>query len=139
MPPMRSAVVGAATLLGVTTILLACDDDELIAEVDAAVVDDGTQLAVVRAGRDVLGAVEQLDPDVVLLDMQIGNMGGMAACRNLRLESGAGRIPEQRIVLLLDRAADAFLAASAAADAHLVKPLDALELQRAVAGVVEPA
>jgi DNA-binding response OmpR family regulator len=129
---MRPASAAAASLPDVRTILLACDDADLTAEVDAALVDADTRLAQIRAGRDVLDAVAEVDPDVVLLDLQIGNMGGMAACRNLRLEEGAGRIPEQRIVLLLDRAADAFLAETAGADAHLVKPLDPLELQAAV-------
>ena len=129
---MRPGRSGTASLGVVRTILLACDDADLTAEVDAAPVDADTRLARVRAGRDVLDAIGEVDPDVVLLDLQIGNMGGMAACRNLRLEEGAGRIPEQRIVLLLDRAADAFLAQAAGADAHLVKPLDALELQSTV-------
>ena len=85
------------------TILLACDDDAIAAEVDAALVDDETRLAQVTAGHDVIGAVRTVDPDLVILDMQIGNMGGLAACRHLRLESGAGRIPSQRIVLLKPR------------------------------------
>ncbi|MBU6215009.1 MAG: response regulator [Acidobacteria bacterium] len=118
------------------TILLACDDDAIAAEVDAALVDDGTRLAQVTAGHDVIEAVRTVDPDLVILDMQIGNMGGLAACRHLRLESGAGRIPSQRIVLLLDRAADSLLAEQSGADARLVKPLDALRLQDVVADVL---
>ncbi len=118
------------------TILLACDDDAIAAEVDAALVDDETRLAQVTAGHDVIGAVRTVDPDLVILDMQIGNMGGLAACRHLRLESGAGRIPSQRIVLLLDRAADSLLAEQSGADARLVKPLDALRLQDVVAAVL---
>jgi len=47
-------------------------------------------------------------------------------------------IDDQRIVLLLDRDADAFLAESAEADAHLVKPLDSLGLQHVVAELLAP-
>ena len=118
------------------TILLACDDEAIAAEVDAALVDEDTRLARVTAGHDVIDAVRTVEPDLVLLDMQIGNMGGLAACRHLRLESGAGRIPSQRIVLLLDRAADSLLARQSGADAQLVKPLDALRLQDVVAAVL---
>jgi len=57
-------------------------------------------------------------------------MGGMATCLDLRLEQRAERIPAQRIVMLLDRDADAFLAHRAEADAWLVKPVDALVLRR---------
>jgi CheY-like chemotaxis protein len=120
----------------VRTILLASDDDALAAEVDASLVDADTRLARVTAGKDVVGAIEELACDVVLLDMQIGNMGGMAACRHLVLEAGAGRIPTQRIVLLLDRAADSLLAEQSGADAHLVKPIDVIELQDTVAGLL---
>ena len=39
-------------------------------------------------------------------------------------------MPDTRILLLLDREADKFLAKRAAADAELVKPLDAGTLRR---------
>jgi CheY-like chemotaxis protein len=59
-------------------------------------------------------------------------MGGMAACLDLRLEQRAERIPDQRIVMLLDRVADEWLAGQAEADAWLVKPIDPLALRRTV-------
>ena len=40
------------------------------------------------------------------LAQQIGNMGGIAACLNLRLEQRAGRLPEAKALILLDRDAD---------------------------------
>jgi DNA-binding response OmpR family regulator len=66
----------------------------------------------------------------VVLDLQIGNMGGMAACLDLRLEQRAERIPPQRVVMLLDREADVFLARRAEADAWIIKPVDPLALRR---------
>jgi DNA-binding response OmpR family regulator len=120
----------------VPVVLLATDADHLHDEVDAALADDATSVARVRAGQDVLPAVVELDPDVVLLDLQIGNMGGMAACLSLRLEEGAGRLERRPIVMLLDREADTFLARRAEADGWLVKPLDALGLRRATTAVL---
>ena len=64
--------------------------------------------------------------------MQIGNMGGIAVAIDLRLEVGAGRLPDTPILLLLDREADRFLAKRADADAELVKPIDAGTLRQAV-------
>jgi hypothetical protein len=58
-------------------------------------------------------------------------MGAVAVCLDLRLEAGAGRIDPQRVLLLLDRDADLFLARRSEADGWLIKPLDALRLQRA--------
>jgi len=84
----------------------------------------------VHAGAEVLAAVAAHEPTLVVLDLQIGNMGGMATCMDLRLEERADRIPAQRIVMLLDRDADTFLAQRAEADAWVVKPLDPLALRR---------
>jgi len=128
--------VALASLLAVTTVLLACDDDDLAATVDAAVVDATTRLARVTEGRQVLAAVDEVGADVVVLDLQIGNMGGMATCRDLRLESGAGRLAPQRIIVLCDRDADVFLARQSGADAWLVKPLDAIRLRSTIEQVL---
>jgi len=46
------------------------------------------------------------------------------------VEADAGRVPDTKILLLLDREADRFLAKRAAADAELVKPFDAGTLRR---------
>ena len=71
-----------------------------------------------------------LKPDLVILDMQIANMGGIAVAIELRLEEAAGRLDPSTIVLLLDREADQFVAQRADADATLVKPVDAGTLRR---------
>ena len=112
-----------------STILVATDADHVHDEVDAALGGDHTVIRV-HAGAEVLAAVAAHGPALVVLDLQIGNMGGMATCMDLRLEERADRIPAQRIVMLLDRDADTFLAQRAEADAWVVKPVDALVLRR---------
>jgi len=112
-----------------STVLVATDADHVHDEVDAALGGDH-QVVRVHAGAEVLAAVATHHPVLVVLDLQIGNMGGMATCLDLRLEERAGRIPAQRIVMLLDRDADAFLAQRAEADDWVVKPVDALLLRR---------
>ena len=87
-----------------------------------------------RRGIDVPRAVAELAPDLVMLDLQIGNMGGMATCMALRLESGAGRLPHVPVLMLLDRDADIFLARRSDADGWLIKPLDAFRLRKAADG-----
>jgi DNA-binding NarL/FixJ family response regulator len=123
------------TSSGVPNLLLATDADWVYDEVDAAL---GGAYTVYRvhAGEDVLPAVRQVDPVVVLLDLQIGNMGGMAACLNLRLEERAGRIEPRKVLMLLDRDADVFLAQQGESDGWLIKPLDAFRLRRAVQTVL---
>ena len=77
-------------------------------------------------------AVREQEPDVTVLDMQIGNMGGIAVSIDLRLEASAGRVPDVAILLLLDREADRFLAKRGDADAELVKPVDPATLRRTI-------
>ena len=66
-----------------------------------------------------------------MLDLQIGNMGGMAVATHLRAEVAMGRLPDTSILMLLDREADVFLARRSDADGWTVKPLDAFRLRRA--------
>lgn len=130
----RSAV---ASLAAMTDVLLATDDDAVFAEVEAALVDESTSITRVRSGQAVAGAVAEATPDLVVLDLQIGNMGGIAACLHLHHEAGADRLPSVPVLMLLDRQADVFLARRSGADGWVVKPLDAFSLRRAATAVLE--
>lgn len=114
-----------------TDILLATDADWLADDIEAAL--GGTHVVHrVRRGVDVVPTIAELDPDLVLLDLQIGNMGGVAACLAVRHAEGTGRVEERPVLLLLDREADVFLAQQADSDGWLVKPLDPFRVMRAV-------
>ena len=119
------------------SVLLATDADWIYDEVEAAIAGDGLTVYRVRAGVDVLPAIDEVEPDLVILDLQIGNMGGMAACMSIRHEEGMGRIPITAVMMLLDRAADTFLAHRADADGWLIKPLDSFRLRRAATVLLE--
>ncbi|MGE3620256.1 MAG: two-component system response regulator [Acidimicrobiia bacterium] len=114
------------------TVLIATDADSVFAQVDAVVGDDDTTVLRVRSGEVVRAAVAEYEPDLVVLDLQIGNMGGIAACLALRHEVGMDRLPVVPVLLLLDRPADVHLARRSAADGWIVKPLDPIRLRRAV-------
>ena len=120
-----------------TEVLLATDSDEVFAAVDSALADDDTTVYRVRRGQDVLPVVEQKSPDLVLLDLQIGNMGGVATCLMVRQEEGMDRLEKRPIALLLDRDADSFLARQSRADGWLVKPLDPLRLRKLARTLLE--
>ena len=96
-----------------------------------------TTVREVASGPAVLAAAQEAHPDLVILDFQIGNMGAVAVCLDLRLEEGAGRLDHVPVLMLLDRRADVFLARRAGADGWLVKPLDPIRLRRAVGDVLE--
>ena len=114
------------------TVVVASDANWVRDHVRAALCGPGFELIEVERGRDVRKVVADRKPDLVIVDLQIANMGGMAVALDLRLEESGGRLPHVPILLLLDREADRFLARRSAADAMLVKPIDAGTLRRTV-------
>lgn len=112
-------------------VLIATDADWIHADVDAALGDASTEVVRVRAGREVAAAVREHEPVLVVLDLQIGNMGGIATYLLLEQEMEAGRLPAAPVLLLLDRPADVPMARRADVDGWLVKPLDSLRLRKA--------
>ncbi|MEW6473934.1 MAG: response regulator [Actinomycetota bacterium] len=114
------------------TIVAASDAAWVRDHVRAALCGPGFEVIDVERGRDVRTVVAEKHPDLVIVDLQIGNMGGMAVALDLRLEESGGRLPHVPILLLLDREADRFLGRRSTADAMLVKPIDAGTLRRTV-------
>src|ERR1700691_5930768 len=122
-----------------TTILVAADAQWVRDQVRSAFVGPGQEVVEVTRGQDVRTKFAEIDPDLVVLDLQIGNMGGVAVAIDLRLEESGGRLPRARILLLLDRRDDAFIARRADVDLTLVKPVDAGVLRRAAAPLLAAA
>jgi DNA-binding response OmpR family regulator len=117
-------------------VLIASDAPWVVEDVRATLSGPEDTVREVTRGADVLGAVREHKPDLAVIDLQIGNMGGMAACLDLRLEEGAGRLPHVPVLMLLDRRADVFLARRSQAEGWLVKPLDSLRLRKAITNLL---
>lgn len=117
-------------------VLIATDADWVLEEVRSALEGAGTTFTVCRNGRDVTAAVEDRFPDVAVLDLQVGSMGGMAVTMQLRHDESSGRLAHLPVVMLLDRVADVHLARRSGAEAWLVKPLNPLRIRKAVDAAV---
>ena len=117
-------------------ILIATDADWIVDEIVAALGDDDVHFTVCREGRAVAREVKKQTPDLALLDLQVGSMGGMAVTMALRLDESSGAVEHVRVLMLLDRAADIHLARRSGAEGWLIKPLDALRLRRAADALV---
>lgn len=113
-------------------VLIATDAQWVLDEVTAALGSASTTFEVVTDGREVARRVAQRAPDIAILDLQIGTMGGMAVTMDLRLDHSSGALPHVPVLMLLDRSADIHLARRSGADGWLIKPLDALRVRRAV-------
>lgn len=120
-------------------ILVGTDADYVLDDITAALGGPDVSFTVCRNGRDVSGVVARRTPDLVVLDLQIGSMGGMAVTMSLRLDESAGTLPHVPVLMLLDRQADVHLAKRCAADRYLVKPLNPLSLKRAARAILDAA
>jgi DNA-binding response OmpR family regulator len=119
-------------------ILVGTDADHVLNDVTAALGGPDVSFTVCRNGRDVSDVVAERTPDLVVLDLQIGSMGGMAVTMSLRLDESSGTLPHVKVLMLLDRQADIHLAKRCAADGYLVKPLNPLSLKRAARAILQP-
>lgn len=122
-----------------TTILVASDAPSVRAQVMSAVSRPDTTFVEVASGHDVSPAVGEHHPDLVIVDLQMGAMGGMAVCLDLHLEASYGNLPEVPVLMLLDRRADVFMARRSEAEGFVVKPLDPIRIRRAVQALLDGA
>ena len=113
-------------------ILIATDAQWVLDELQAALGSPSTTIQVVTNGRHVAPAVAEQTPDIAILDLQIGSMGGMAVTMDLRLDHSSGALPHVPVLMLLDRVADVHMARRSGAEGWIIKPLDALRLRKAV-------
>jgi len=117
-------------------IFIATDAQWVLNEIQAVFGSPSTTIQVVTNGRLVAPAVAERTPDIAILDMQVGSMGGMAITMDLRLDHSSGALPDVPILMLLDREADVHMARRSGANGWIIKPLDALRLRKAVNAVV---
>jgi DNA-binding response OmpR family regulator len=116
-------------------ILIATDAQWVLNEIQAVLGSSSTTIQVVTNGRLVAPAVAERTPDIAILDMQVGSMGGMAITMDLRLDHSSGALPNVPILMLLDREADVHMARRSGANGWIIKPLDALRLRKAVTAI----
>jgi len=116
---------------------VASDAPSVRAEVAAVLGEPGTEIVEVDEGPAVADVVADEDPpDLVVVDLQMGNMGGMAVTLELRLEESYDNLPHVPVLMLLDRRPDVFLARRSGAEGWLVKPLDPIRVRRAAAALL---
>ncbi len=122
----------------VPEVLIASDEAWVREDVKAVLsATPGMTTREVTSGAAVLPAIQERRPDLAVLDLQIGNMGAMAVCQDLRLEASAGRVDPVPVLMLLDRRPDVFLARRSHADGWVIKPLDPMRLRKAVKALLD--
>jgi DNA-binding response OmpR family regulator len=116
--------------------LVVADGSWVSNEVRSALSIDSWDIEDIDDPRAVTDRLDESRIDAVIIDLQVGSKGGMAVVRSIRQNFESPNRP--RMVMLLDRSADVFLARRAGADAWVVKPFDARDLRTAL-GMRPPA
>jgi DNA-binding response OmpR family regulator len=112
------------------TVLVVADGSWVTNEVRSALSVGSFQIEEISDPRAVEERLTRSHLDAVIVDMQVGSMGGMAVVRAIRQSTDPSDRP--RTVILLDRSADRFLARRAGADAFVQKPINDAELRTAL-------
>ncbi len=118
-------------------IVVASDAAYLRKEIVAVADGPDIEIREVESGPEVIASARNDPPDLVVVDLQMGNMGGMAVCLELRLQESYDDLPHIPVLMLLDRRPDVHLARRSGAEGWLVKPLDPLRLRRAIRALID--
>lgn len=112
--------------------ILAVDDNEInLKVVKATLTQGGNEVTTVTSGIEALDVIEELKPDLIILDISMPVMDGYEVCRRMKSNPQTSSIP---IIMLTAYNAleDKIKGFEAGADDYLTKPFQPAELQARV-------
>lgn len=109
------------------SILFVDDDEKLLALLQEYFAQEQFAVSVAKDGRKALDMLDDVKPDIMVLDIMMPGMSGLEVCREVRRSAVHGRLP---IIMLTARAEepDRFVGLEMGADDYLVKPFSMREL-----------
>lgn len=137
-PPLRDLAEPRAERVAPSralALLLAEDNDVNVLVIEGMLAPLGHRIKRAADGVQALAALRGGDFDLVLMDMQMPGMDGLAATREWRAVEAAEGLPRTPIVALTASAfeADVQQSLEAGCDAHLTKPISLAALLQALA------
>jgi two-component system sensor histidine kinase/response regulator len=114
-----------------STILIVDDEPSARDTLEALLFREGYELAFAASGPETLACLDELVPDVILLDVMMPGMDGFKVCQRLKTDKRWRHIPII-LVTALDSKEDLALGLDAGADDFLSKPVNGLELRARV-------
>jgi DNA-binding response OmpR family regulator len=125
-------VVGSVAVVG--HLVLVVDDDPTVSDVVRRYLEqDGCVVRLAPDGPAALAAAAAETPDLVVLDLMLGEIDGLEVCRRLRR-----RLPQVPVVMLtaLGEESDRVLGLEVGADDYVTKPFSPRELVLRVRSVL---
>jgi two-component system, OmpR family, KDP operon response regulator KdpE len=106
------------------TILVVDDEPQIRRVMRTTLASNGYTVLEARSGEEALEIMQKERPELVLLDVNMPGMGGLAACREIRDRSDAAII----VLTVRNTEKDKVMALDAGADDYVVKPFGMEEL-----------
>ncbi len=117
-------------------ILIADDEPNIVAAVEFLLQRSGYEVHVARNGDEALKAVEDCNPDLVLLDVMMPLRSGYEVCKRIRERADWGHI---KIIMLSAKGRDAEVSKglSIGADLYVTKPFSTRDLIAKINGLLQ--
>jgi DNA-binding NtrC family response regulator len=110
------------------------DDDEDILSICSYILEEqGWQVSTFSDCNDIIGRVAEINPNVILMDNWIPDMGGIIATQLLKNDERFKHIP---VIYFSANNDIQTLASNAGADSFLAKPFDIDELEKVINRVI---
>lgn len=126
-----------STMISESATILIVEDEQDIRELLAYNLEkEGYATVQAADGKEGLDLARSRKPDLILLDLMLPKMDGLAVCRELERDSGTVRIP---IIMLTARGEDVdrILGFELGADDYVVKPFSPRELMLRISAIMK--
>jgi DNA-binding response OmpR family regulator len=112
-------------------VLIAEDDESILASLEFVVRDAGHETRLARDGEQALRALGEFRPDLVLLDLMLPRASGLEVCGAVRADPA---LAATKVLMITARGGsnDVSRGLGAGADAYMVKPFSTRELAQRV-------
>lgn len=115
--------------------ILICDDDEDILSICTYILEEnGWDVHTRTHCRNIVEVVQEICPDIILMDNWIPDIGGIKATKAIKENAELNHIP---IIYFSANNDVKALAQVAGADNYLAKPFDIDELEKMVSGILQ--
>ncbi|HXI23406.1 MAG TPA: response regulator transcription factor [Pyrinomonadaceae bacterium] len=136
LPHSVEATATAAATAPATSLLVIEDDDNISTAIQEYFSRSGYTVTTAADGVAGVEAAVKARPDVVVLDLMLPKMDGLAVCKELRLKN-----PQMPIVMLTakDDVVDKVLGLEMGADDYITKPFSLREVEARIKSVLRRA
>jgi len=109
-------------------ILLIEHDENLVELMQTALAEEGFEVMSARDSSDILRVIRSVQPQVIIIDRMIPDLGGMAVCQKIRADAGLADVPIIMISNNNDEITGRITALELGVDDYITTPVDIKEL-----------